>query len=38
MASTFPFELKAVNNDPEGWKETVCIICKNSKQEIKMDN
>lgn len=35
--TTAPFELKAVNGIIAGWKETVCVICRNSKQTIKMD-
>lgn len=33
-----PFSLKALNSEIQGWKEEVCIICKNSVSEIKMDN
>jgi len=38
IGTAAPFELKAVNSDALGWKETVCVVCRNSEQEIKMDN
>ena len=29
--SVYPFDLKVVNSNKAGWRETVCIICENSK-------
>jgi hypothetical protein len=36
--STPEFELKALDSEPLGWKETVCVVCKNSVKTFEMDN
>jgi hypothetical protein len=38
FGSTYPFKLTAETTIVAGWEETVCIVCKNKKQTIKMDN
>ena len=32
------FDLLALDSEILGWKETVCIVCINSLQTVKMDN